>query len=280
MRRKLIAMVLIVGICIILCVNKMPKVNTDSRYFRDITDTDIFVDYEENVMYTWYQSGCGAGMTVMEKSNGLPKLYDKTTSMYKYPRDIAKTTIYVDYEEMVMYTWCEKKEGAGLSIMLKADGLPKTYDNYTSIYTDIKDLSEAKILVDEETKVMYAWLENENGCGDLSAMMDKYGFPKLYDKLTSTYKNVEFIADDMIFVDEKAKVMYIWYCTENSGGLSVRINADGTPKKLEKFIPFKYMMKNIEDTTIFVDYEEDVKYLWCKGYYSGGLAVMPNVVNK
>jgi len=122
---------------------------------------------------------------------------------------------------------------------------------------------------------MYLWYESENG-GDISVMLNSYGVPKLYDKFTSTYTNIEYISDDMIFMDESTKIMYIWYESEGAAGVAVRVNIDGMPKTKSGF-PVKYMMKNIVSTKIFVDTEEGVKYLWCKGHYSGGFTVMPTV---
>jgi len=80
----------------------------------------------------------------------------------------------------------------------------------------------------------------------------------------------------MIFMDESTKIMYIWYESEGAAGVAVRVNIDGMPKTKSGF-PVKYMMKNIVSTKIFVDTEEGVKYLWCKGHYSGGFTVMPTV---
>ena len=43
---------------------------------RDINDTNVYVDFETNVMYAWCKRGYGGGFSIMLKPDGLPKLYD------------------------------------------------------------------------------------------------------------------------------------------------------------------------------------------------------------
>lgn len=43
---------------------------------RDINDTNVYVDFETNVMYAWCKRGYGGGFSIMLKPNGLPKLYE------------------------------------------------------------------------------------------------------------------------------------------------------------------------------------------------------------
>ena len=108
-----------------------PKVydSSTSKYsnINDISNTKIFVDPETNVMYTWYKSGYGAGMSIMLNADGSPKVYDSSTSKYSNINDISNTKIFVDPETNVMYTWYKSGYGAGMSVMLDADGSAKTY---------------------------------------------------------------------------------------------------------------------------------------------------------
>ena len=126
--------ILVLMVLILLCVSGCASnVSTDtstntSKPVHDISYATIFVDYETNVMYTWYKSGYGAGMSVMLNADGTPKLYDETTSKYTNVYDITYTTIFVDYETNVMYTWYKSGYGAGMSVMLNADGLPKLHN--------------------------------------------------------------------------------------------------------------------------------------------------------
>lgn len=62
----------------ILCISGCSYAGTSdsvSDLVCDISDARIFVDSETNVMYTWYKSGYGAGMSVMLNTDGLPKAY-------------------------------------------------------------------------------------------------------------------------------------------------------------------------------------------------------------
>lgn len=43
---------------------------------RDINDTNVYVDFETNVMYAWCRRGYGGGFSIMLKPDGLPKLYE------------------------------------------------------------------------------------------------------------------------------------------------------------------------------------------------------------
>ena len=63
----------------------------------------------------------------MLNADGSPKVYDKTTSKYTDTRDISDTRIFVDSETNVMYTWYKSGYGAGMSVMLNADGSSKLY---------------------------------------------------------------------------------------------------------------------------------------------------------
>ena len=178
--------ILVLMVLILLCVSGCTSnVSTDtstntSKPVHDISYTTIFVDYETNVMYTWYKSGYGAGMSVMLNADGTPKLYDETSSKYTNVYDITYTTIFVDYETNVMYTWYKSGYGAGMSVMLNADGTPKLYDETASKYTNIYDITYTTIFVDYETNVMYTWYKSGYGAG-MSVMLNADGLSKLHN---------------------------------------------------------------------------------------------------
>ena len=121
--------IFVLMLVIILCASGCSYDNSTNtpKPVHDISYSTIFVDYETNVMYTWYKSGYGAGMSIMLNADGSPKLYDESTSKYTNIHDISYTTIFVDYETNVMYTWHKSGYGAGMSIMLNADGSPKIH---------------------------------------------------------------------------------------------------------------------------------------------------------
>ena len=148
--------------------------------YRDISQSKIFVDYEENVMYTWYKNGYGAGMSVMLRANGLPKLFDPIDSKYTTVYDISKAKIFVDFETNVMYAWYKNGYGAGMSVMLKANGLPKLYTSSTK-YTKIDNILKSRLFVDYEEYVMYAWYKNGYGAG-MSVMLDADGTAKTFQQ--------------------------------------------------------------------------------------------------
>ena len=58
----------------ILCISGCSSTDTGNLVV-DISNTKIFVDSETNVMYTWYKSGYGAGMSIMLNADGSPKTY-------------------------------------------------------------------------------------------------------------------------------------------------------------------------------------------------------------
>ena len=123
--------ILLLMLVAILCISGCSFAGTSdsaSNSVRDISDTRIFVDSETNVMYTWYKSGYGGGMSIMLNADGTPKVYDKTTSKYTDTRDISDTRIFVDSETNVMYTWYKRGYGGGMSVMLNADGSSKLYE--------------------------------------------------------------------------------------------------------------------------------------------------------
>ena len=232
---RLAVFMLVIALCISGCSligSSSDTPSTTTKPVHDIIYSNIFVDYETNVMYAWHKSGYGAGMSVMLNADGSPKLYDKSTSKYANNiTDIIYTDIFVDYETNVMYTWHKSGYGAGMSVMLNADGSPKLYDKSTSKYVNnISDIVYTTIFVDYETNVMYTWHKSGYGAG-MSVMLNADGSPKLYDKSTSKYvNNISYIVYTNIFVDYESNVMYTWYKSGYGAGMSVMLNADGTPK--------------------------------------------------
>lgn len=268
--KKLVASMII--LCIIFGIAKIH--GGYNSYTRDMVDTVTFRDFEEDVLYAWYQSGEGAGMTPMLTQYGTVKPYSKSSENYRYTHDILETTIFVDYEEMTMYTWYGNDEGAGMTCMSKKDSSPKIYKRDTSIYKNIRDLSETTIFVYEPTKVMFTWYREKDG-GGLSIMLNSDGSPKVYDETTSKYTDVTYISDEMIYVDWKTKTMFFCYEEGGAGDIAIIPNPDGTNMILDK-LPFKYFLKKqIIDTKTFVDKEENVEYMWFRGQYWGGLTEMP-----
>lgn len=267
-------LVVLVILCVIFGFIKISL--NQNPYERDMADATIFRDYEEDVLYAWLESGCGAGMTVMKEKDGTSKIHNENSKQYKYTQDISNTTIFVDYEEMTMYTWYGRKESAGMSVMLKANGTPKIYDKNTSSYKNIEDISSTKIFVDKNTNVMYSWYKKDNG-GGLSVMLKADGTPKLYDKEISSYKDVVYISGDNIFADYKNKTIYFYNVEDEAGDIAVMLNADGTIKKADKFA-LKYFLnsKIISNKKTFVDNEENVHYIWMKGEFWAGLAIISN----
>ena len=240
--------------------------------YRDISQSKIFVDYEENVMYTWYKNGYGAGMSVMLRANGLPKLFDPIDSKYTTVYDISKAKIFVDFETNVMYAWYKNGYGAGMTVMLKADGTPKLYDPLTSKYTAVHDISKTRLFVDYEEDVMYTWYKNGYGAG-MSVMLNSDGSPKLYNPLTSRYSQVHDISIAKFFVDYDENVMYAWYKNGYGAGMSVMLKANGLPKLYTSSTKYT-KIDNILKSRLFVDYEEYVMYAWYKNGYGAGMSVM------
>ena len=91
------------------------------------------------------------------------------------------------------------------------------------------NISTEDIYVDAETGVMYLW-QTGYYKGGLSVMLNADGTPKVYQD-TNTYENIHNISSEDIYVDAETGVMYLWQTGYYKGGLSVMLNADGTPKK-------------------------------------------------
>ena len=78
------------------------------------------------------------------------------------------------------------------------------------------------------------------------------------------------ISTEDIYVDAETGVMYLWQTGYYKGGLSVMVNADGTPKVYKEDTNTYKNVYNISSEDIYVDAETGVMYLWQTGYYKGG----------
>lgn len=214
--------------------------------------TRILLDSETKVMYLWYDEG----LSVMLNSDGTPKLYDESSTEYaqvKDIRDVWNPKILIDSETGVMYLMYE----GGMSVMLKEDGMPKLYDESTSIYNHIElEIREAwipRIVVDSESKVMYI-VHNEG----MSNMLNADGTPKLYDRDTSIYSSTWSLSDAITLVDWETNVIYRWYRNGEGAGIAFMFNADGLPKLYDE----GSTGWSISDSRILIDSETDVMYIW------------------
>jgi len=143
--------------------------------------------------------------------------------------------------------------------------------------------SNYAIYVDEETDVMYL-LSNNDFAGGLTTMLNADGTPKLREQTNyNTIKISEmkrFCSNYEIFVDEETDVMYIFSSNGFAGGLTIMLNADGTPKLSDGTKYDTIKISNMEDLNlyheIYVDEETDVMYLFLRNNYGGGLTTMLN----
>ncbi len=194
-------------------------------------------------------------------------------SMYNITEIKSNNWVYVDTETNVMYWYSGHGYGGGLSPMLNADGTPKIYDAETSKYNVTEIKSNNWVYVDTETNVMY-WYSGHGYGGGLSLMLNADGTPKIYDAETSKYNVTEIKSNNWVYVDTETNVMY-WYSGHGyGGGLSLMLNADGTPKIYDAETS-KYNVTEIKSNNwVYVDTETDVMY-WYSGHgYGGGLDVM------
>ena len=90
------------------------------------------------------------------------------------------------------------------------------------------------------------------------------------------YDSVRDISDTIIYVDFETNVMYAWCKRGYGGGFSVMLNPDGLPKLYDKATSKYTNIRDISDTIIYVDFETNVMYAWCKRGYGGGFSVMLN----
>jgi len=265
--KKVLIMVLLILAGIIIFIKSFSISDTE-KYMRDMKDSRTFIDPEEKVLYAFYQSGDGAGFTEMTEKDGSVKIHDQNSQEYKYAHDMRDTTIFVDFEENVMYSFYGNGEGAGLTVMKKMrNSVPKLYNPTTSIYKNVRDIKEATILVYKENNTMYAFYKEGNG-GGLCEMLKADGSPKLYNKDTSIYKNIIYIAKDMIYVDKDTNNMFLWYQEGEAADVTKLLNYNGSPRKKTKF---SLMYNKDLVTRKFIDYEEDVVYIWFKCEFGGGI---------
>ena len=90
----------------------------------------------------------------------------------------------------------------------------------------------------------------------------------------SMYDITEIKSNSWVYVDTETNVMY-WYSGHSyGGGLSIMLNADGSPKLYDKETS-KYDVTEIKSNNwVYVDTETNVMY-WYSGHgYGGGLSPM------
>ena len=164
---------------------------------------------------------CSAERTPIPEEKKFDTMYDLTELS-------SRNWVYVDPENNVMYCYIGHGYGGGLTAMLNKDATPKLY-NENSMY-DVTEISNRNwVYVDSETKVMY-WYVGHGYGGGLTIMLELDGSPKLYDASTSMYDVTEINSRNWVYVDSETKVMY-WYVGHGyGGGLSIMLEADGSPK--------------------------------------------------
>ncbi len=91
----------------------------------DVVNEEREIEYssmynEINVMYWYYTSGRGGGLTPMLNADGTPKLYDETTSQYSVRK--MGGICFVDTETNVIYWYYRSGYGGGLTPILKENG--------------------------------------------------------------------------------------------------------------------------------------------------------------
>ena len=146
---------------------------------------------------------------------------------------------------------------------------------YNSMYDIAEINSNERIYVDSETNVMY-WFDVQGYSGTLTLMVNADGIPKLYNSETSKYKVAEIDSYEKIYVDSETNVMYLFNIHNYGGGLTLMVNADGTPK-LYNSKTCKYKVNKISSgNKIYVDSETDVMYWFNIHSYGGELTLMFN----
>ena len=270
------ACILIIALC--SCSSESSKTKKYNSMY-DIAEINsnerIYVDSETNVMYWFDVQGYSGTLTLMVNADGIPKLYNSETSKYKVAEIDSYEKIYVDSETNVMYLFDIHGYGVGLTLMVNADGTPKLYNSKTSKYKVTKIESREKIYVDSETNVMY--LFGVYGYdGGLTLMVNADGTPKIYNSKTSKYNVTEIDSREKIYVDSETNVMYLFNIHNYGGGLTLMVNADGTPK-LYNSKTCKYKVNKISSgNKIYVDSETDVMYWFNIHSYGGELTLMFN----
>lgn len=117
------------GLSAMLNASGSPKLynGESSKYtISEITPNNWFyVDKETNVMY-WYSGHTGGGgFSLMLNSDGLPKIYNKTSSKYSITEITYSNTFYVDTETKVVYCYSKHISGGGLDTFVDKTGKPK-----------------------------------------------------------------------------------------------------------------------------------------------------------
>ena len=168
-------------------------------------------------------------------------------------------------------------------VLLSSCSYEYDVDNNTEIYSNNSETpkynvteidSNAHIYVDTETNVMY-WCNLQSYGNDISVMLNADGTPKLYTPL-SDYTITEIGSDANIFVDVETNVMY-WYAMEEYGiGLTVMLNADGTPKLYKSSSKYRATNSDYLNANIYIDGETNIMYWYLKKGYGAGLTVMLN----
>lgn len=259
--------------------------------------SEIYVDEENGVMYLFLKEWDAGGLTAMLNVNGTSKLNlgtrYYTIKLSKLKKHGLDSKIYVDEETDVMYLFVKDENVGGLTMMLNVDGTPKL-SNGTEYYMSISNLEKngiSEIYVDEETNVMYLFTKSGSSSG-LTTMLNEDGMPRQSDETSyNTIKISNFGKYGLhseIYVDEETDVMYLFVKHGNSGGLTMMLNTDGTPKlsagtkynttELSKIKRFDSKCKDKcgPYKEIYVDGENNVLYLFLKDGSAGGLTTMFN----
>ncbi len=296
----LIDVIIILGAITIMAIRRIIMKNKPKNLLYKLeygSYSEIYVDEESGVMYLFLKDGNAGGLTAMLNVKGTSKLNlgtrYYTVNLSKLKKQGLDSEIYVDEETDVMYLFVNDEDAGDLSIMLNADGTPKLSDGteyYMSLsYLERKGIS--KICVDEETNVMYLFTDSVNGSG-LTIMLNEDGIPRQSDE--TSYDTIKisklgrYGLDSEIYVDDETDVMYLFVKRGNSGGFTMMLDADGTPKlsagtkydttELSKIKRFDSKCKDKSGPykEIYVDGENNVLYLFLKDGCAGGLTTMFN----
>ena len=100
--------------------------------------------------------------------------------------------------------------------------------------------------------------------------------PYAYQSSHKIYSMPQISSGASIYVDTETLVMY-WYCNhESGGGLSVMLNADGSPKLYNKDTSKYRVIPINNNNSIYVDPETNVMYFCLELESGSGLSVMLN----
>lgn len=249
----------------------------------------IFVDKEEDVMYLLQTVGGDSGMTMMLTPEGNPKL--STTTTYNTRGINRASKILVDSENGVMYLFGIYDSGInGLVVMYDRNNTPRLSKDSGYEVTKIENLgtkegreSIYKIFVDDETGVMYLMCRYLGNVG-ITMMVNPDGSPKLN---TDTKYKTESIEGNKIYTDSKTNIMYLSYSRTSSHTVSVKphvrsssregdmvmmANVDGTPRTSDTTAYETVTMDESKKTMcVGSDKENGVRYMFYRG---GGLTTV------